>query len=314
MNLKLLLHEYYAKNKTFPPLIYLSKAMHINLKKVEGLCNEYVKRGILKKVGNEFYFNLISAPSQSFPIQENTPKQEISFDIVRYVMGVIAIIAMVFSSYYTALWLNNFIHIVPAWVCACTIVFYASFSIQAATHNKSRVKYLLRGTAIIAILFSMISTIGGQYRNDSEKKQDNTDQAKISGLDLLKAEEKSLVESMESIKQELDDNARLLSQFKKNELESKEYKNIFWKGYTLRNMREKTGDSLRLKREEIREYTLKENISITKIEGNTFYSWIATFLPFNPSTIEFYLYLFPALFFDVISPLGLYVFLKKKEN
>lgn len=193
------------------------------------------------------------------------------------------------------------------------MIFYASFAFQAALIVE-KIKWPFRVTAIIVILFSMISTIGGQHRSDTDKIEALETKKKMETLDLLKAEELQLTESLESTKAELDDNTKSLRQFKKEEMESKEYKNLFWKSYTLREARKKYETELKGKREEIKKYMAKEEITQAEKTEDTFYSWLAKFLPFGASFLEFCLYLFPALFFDIISPLGLHVALNIKKE
>jgi hypothetical protein len=158
-------------------------------------------------------------------------------------------------------------------------------------------------------VFSIVSTIAGQYRNDLTKQEESSEQAKGQALALLQAEERSLVETIESTKRELDDNTHLLNQFGKDDTESKAYKDIFWKSYSLRKIRDGYVTQLADKRAEIRAYVARTGA--TQVEQNTFYTWIATLIPLNPTSIEFYLYLIPAVFWDIMAPLGLHIFLKQ---
>jgi hypothetical protein len=315
--LKLVLFDYHQKYKAFPSISYISKELRQNEKTVIKLLDEMTRLNQIRKVGGNYYFIHSETVPQVIVKKEIEEKKEPdnkqSKIIVRVVMGAISFVSICVSSYYSAEWFHNFLPYVSSWICALTIVFYGSFAPQAAMIlKKGWVKIPLWITALIVICFSIISTLAGQYRQDVEKNQSVIAETKQEKLILLRSEEKSISDSLQSTKEEIDLNTKQLGQFSKKEMKSDDYKNLFWKSYTLRELRKKYEQQLTDKRKEISEYMAKEGVTEVK-QRNDFYGWVAEVLPFNPSTIEFWLYLFSAIFWDVLAPLGLHVALKKED-
>ena len=93
------------------------------------------------------------------------------------------------------------------------------------------------------------------------------------------------------------------------------YRIQFWKLYRLKKSRinyEKKIENIRI---QIKKYLATKKIKHI-IKKQSFYIWIASFLPFKAIQIEFCLYMFPAIFVDIIAPLGMMIFLtmKGKQN
>jgi hypothetical protein len=316
--LKLVLFDYHQKYKAFPSISYISKELRQNEKVVIRLLDEMTRLNQIRKVGGNYYFIHSETVPQVVVKREIEEKKEPinkqSKLIIQIAMAAISIVSIGVSAYYTAEWFHNFLPYISSWICALTIVFYGSFAPQAAMIlKKGFVKIPLWITAIIVICFSITSTLAGQYRQDTEKNQKVVSETKQEKLTLLKSEEKSISDSLNSTKEEVDLNTKQLGQFSKKEMKSDDYKNLFWKSYTLRELRKKYEQQLTDKRKEISEYMAKEGVTEVK-QRNDFYSWVAEVLPFNPSTIEFWLYLFAAMFFDIMAPLGLHIALKREDK
>lgn len=278
--------------------------MH-NLRKA-GVVNLTVNKGFIERVNSE-----LTAP-QAVKEPVNFESARLTPFIVRIVMGAIGMGAVGMSTYYTSIWFGKLLWLPIAILCAATIVLYISFALEASHSMKGFLKWMLRVTALMMMVFSMVSTIAGQYKSDTDKKEAVNEQANAQALSLLQVEERSLEETLASTKQELDDNTVLLGQFGKDDLESKAYKDLFWKSYSLRKIRDDTANKLEKKRSEIRAFT--QQTGTTQVVQNTFYTWIASWLPLSPTMLEFWLYLFPALFYDIMAPLGLHIALKREAR
>lgn len=345
------LFAYKRKNGKYPSPKQIAIALDISIDDVKQAFHDLRRDGVIRvypgedgKVSSYYIPSDIAARAE---IHQPEPKKEVTPEVKQtskmmtvIVIGVIAIMtliavgAMAVSTYFSLQWTSTFL---PGWVAVILsggIVIYIAFAPEGAlllyetsapdAKGKKHIPgigKLLLITALLALFFSMSMTIIGQFNRNTEliekkSKESKTQNESFETLEVLKKSEKDFEKSKKYAETDLETAQREKLSFETN---SKERKNIEWKITTLK--------------QDIKKYEtkLEENRNAqTALIGSgakkdtkryNFYEWFSeTFGP--PSGIvEFILYLIPAFFCDVISPLGISLsiylsirFFKRKEN
>jgi hypothetical protein len=225
------------------------------------------------------------------------------------VAGLIGISAITFalSVYFTGLWFTSMFDLYIAGAISVAMVSYMVLSPQAAFFVKGFVKIPLWATFGIALVFSMGSTIAGQY-NKLTEAVDVSEVNDRATVDLLRAEERDLLASIEVDRGQQAFHQRTLeqlSQTAEDRMENWQYIN------TERNMVNELGFEIEQKqnriseiREELREELSRGSVGATE-ERVDFYSWLAGLLGLDRNTVEFWVSALPAVFIDIIAALSL---------
>lgn len=216
-------------------------------------------------------------------------------------------LTFVLSVYFTSLWFSTMFNLFIAGAISVSMVLYMVLSPQAGEHVKGFVKFPLWATFIIALVFSMGSTVAGQYN----KLTENVDMAQVTDrayLDLLRKQEADLETAIAA-----DLESQRAYQDSVERLSATEESRIANSGYirTERNMVNilaatitKNREALAGVRQSITEELLTGNVGVTE-ERADFYSWMAELFNVDRATMEFVIAAFPAVFIDIIAALSL---------
>lgn len=260
---------------------------------------------------------------------------DVPLGLIKIIMFFIGIGAAYLSIWYTGKWMLEFLHPFLAYMLSTIMVVFSVIVFEVMIilwKNRQMLTIFILGLLwIIVLLFSMISTIAGQYNQRITNKNKNlVENANIiidkKGYDLLLEEEKEIKNSIEDKKIELQPFQNIMENFKTFEDREKD-KWLYWDTYEkikkINSDIEKLRIDLKNKRTEIKQYykekeTEQEIIGATKetqIENKSFYEWIAEILKAEVRFIEFWMSIFPAIFIDIIAPLALAIsmFLKRKR-
>lgn len=288
------------------------------------------------QVGKEKLKNL-KVPEKKLKVYKPETKKTTINKIVDYliitIMFAVSSAAIVLSIYYSRFWLLNFLNVFLASILATTMILYATFAPQASMHfwNQKRFVafFLISFTGLIVLLFSIVSTVAGQYNVRMSKviiedTQNIQSSKSLAELDLLKADEATIITGIERVTKEVDINRALLAQFTKEDMYKEEFKNgrkvsnqyqmQLWKLGNLQAKITEYEDELKAKRQEIKDYLQKSDTLIEEKKEVNFYTWLAGFFNWPAKYIEFFLYMFPAVFIDIISPLGMFAALSYRRK
>lgn len=298
--------EYYKTYKRFPRQGWISTESGVPLKDLKLILEELLVDGFLERYGTTYILNRNFVYNKK-EIKETKTVNNINEIIIKVVMGIVSLSAVVISIYYSRFWLLEFLEPVKATLLSCTMIFYAVIAPEGALFLIQNKHYMLGGvvifTAVIVLIFSILSTVAGQYNVRSMEIQNTTSVKKnLYQLELLKKQETELVNSVNRLQKDFDLTQKLLSEYKKEDINSKEYTTQFWKNYRIKKDIEKVQDKLDAKREEIINYLDTEETVVEERED--FYTWISELLKVDSKIVEFWLSLFPAVFVDVIAPIG----------
>ena len=232
---------------------------------------------------------------KDFYTKSATPKKEITIhDIIRVALFVISAGAAIMSIYYSCLWFLERLPFLMALVSAVIMVGYGVlFPEVIADIGHKPVSYIIGFTGIVVILFSMMSTVAGQY---NQRKVNLEASGASLRLSELRRQEKTLEGSIASLEAQIE----AISQ---EESESKLY------------MMRITQEKLDANVEALGAVRLQilEEVDIQGKSRQDFYTWAGSVVGSSPDSFEFWMSLFPALFFDIIAPLGLLVALRKRD-
>jgi len=258
--------------------------------------------------------------------------------IVQFMMGVIGSGAAVISVYYTTVWLFEFLPWAFALLLSTIMVGFAIAAFEtiillmSGQVTESRIAKIVMSVGflilfIIVSLFSIMSTVAGQYNKYvanlriETKKGDSSSNANYI---LLKEEKSDLRTRLTGYRKQANNFSQILSGMTKvKDLEEKSsiWKNTQYRLYLANKNIKHIGNRLnQIRREE--KILIKKGqesgsilvgVSTEKTIPN-FYGWLSSIFKIGTDKIQFIMSLFPAIFVDVISPvgIGLALFLRNK--
>lgn len=240
------------------------------------------------------------------PAKEEKPSGGI---IVALVVGllIISVLTFILSVYFTSLWFQTMFSFFISGAISVSMVSYMVLSPQAALFVKGFVKAPLWATFAIALVFSMGSTVAGQYN----KLTENVDVEVVNDrayLELLERQEHDLVSRIEE-----EVTQQRAYQDSVERLSATEESRIANSGYirTERNMFNTLAASINGNRERLAEVRAKieaellSGTSATVEQRADFFSWMAGIFNVERSMMEFMIAAFPAVFIDIIAALSL---------
>ncbi len=279
---ELIMNYYNHYNKT-PSVGWLMKKTNLTKEEVKDIFLELEKEKFLIK----------NQKNHKYLYQNQNNKNNIKFEqdkflilFIKIVMLIVGTICTFISSYYTFLWLKDFLINIYAFLLSFAIVSFSVFifeTIIILRKNKQKIYYVLFILWLIVVVFSMVSTIAGQYNMRVEKWNKIVEQESNN----IEIEIENKIEELEKQKDFIN------SQIKEKNNEKEIYFNLL-----------KQFDDL------------ENQISVYKTKRNKdFYSWIGSVFKIDSEVFEFWFSLFPALFIDIISPIAfaIFMFLNKKE-
>lgn len=281
---------------------------------------------ILKDEGKVVYVNNVYTGVVA-PIKKRVKKSKrVSHNpyitIIRLFLGLIGFAATVLSIRYTAIFLLEVLPVFWAWYLSSIMVLFSvlAFQIIVVFYRKKRLTLAITcGTLwVIVMLYSMGSTVIGQYNARKETFSRNSvayelvDVAK-SKEEIYVQEERLLLDRLDARKQDLARYNKLISAYdtvEKRDADRRSYNSLATaiaqanteiKGIVVEI------SELRSKRIEIVGDIVKE------APAPNFYEWIASLFMWNPAMVEFLISIIPAIWIDIIAPLGvaLGIFLKE---
>ena len=248
--------------------------------------------------------------------RETAERKVSAVPALRVALYVVSGFTFILSVYFTGLWFNSMFRPVIAYLISLSMVIYMVLSPTVARFTKGFVKVPLYISFTIALVFSMGSTVAGQY-NKLSKAVDIVDTNNRALYAILEAEESEKVSLIEEMKQEKAihlSTIQMLSTSEEARIEN-------WQSIaTERNKIEQY--NLRIQQEEALLEGVRGNLKIELENGNTgetevrvdFYTWIASLRNWSRSGVEFWISVLPAVFIDIISALclNLALFIRQK--
>lgn len=327
-----LLNEYHNKYNCFPIKKYMCEMLKIDNTQLSMLLYELEKEEIIKKYNNKYFLNKKSEIKKEEDKLEKQVNKNINTKIIfnpifliKILMVIISISATIISIYYSWFWLSNYLNMFFSILLACTMIIYDVIAVQFLIFVKSNIlKSFIIFTVGVVILFSMVSTIAGQYNSriiNAEKEIEESIEITHDRLiyENMKIQEKELINEIEIKIQERISFQKILASIDTVE-KRKEDSPVFWDAKNNLKIIEDNLKENRKKLEDIRlkinEYlsTTKEVGAIEKEENKSFYVWVSSIFGVSIDIIEFWLSLFPALFIDIIAPFGLMLALRNARN
>ncbi len=331
-NMFIVLKDYYKKYEQFPQFDYIEFHTGFERHEIISLLRELEDKGMVKR-------KYAKRTIPETKLQTETTLQEKTVQTVSTIMNkipkkvninillffkVIAVIvgsiASFLSVYFTYLWLKYTLNDVFSFLLSFSMILFSIIAFQAIILFKTRKKYFLVGLFfvlwVIVLLFSMSSTVAGQYnkllQTKIEKQKNNIeDNNKILLYNEYEEKIKELKIDLESVRKEREKLQEFLNECKMN---SKEYKDLNYRIY-LKNTRIDylRGHIQKMKNKKIE--LLQNDVKLNVVKDVSFFDWVSSILNINTNIIQFWLSLFPAVFIDIVAPLSfaLVMFLKKEN-
>ena len=275
--------------------------------------------------------------------QESTYQENLIVDdgltikSIRVIMGVIGIGAAAISIYYTAIWLFEFL---PFFFAILLSTIMVGFSISAfevivlifsgnilkSKYTKWSVSVMFSILWIIVSTFSIISTVAGQYNKYVSGLQEQTRNGVSTGIaswGIIQERKRELQMRLSEYREQVSSLNKIISGL--SNLEQRQENSGIWRETQYRLSKankemNKISDELekvRIEEKKQLEESRQHGVSLTINEGNglpDFYGWFAKVVNVHKDRAQFLMSLFPAIFVDIISPIGIAIalFLRKR--
>jgi hypothetical protein len=250
---------------------------------------------------------LVEASGIKSSVQAHVRKRITHVSALKIGLFIVSGFTFILSVYFTSLWFRSMFSPIIAGLISVSMVTYMVLSPQVSRYITGAVKAPVYISFVIAMVFSMGSTVAGQYGKLTEN------------IDMVVVEDRSIYEMLLKEEAELQNKLEILQSEKDFHME------------TLRNLSVTAEDRMEnysyigTERRKVEEY----NTSITEQEkvlqeirnslreeiqaGNTgiiaeeddFFTWISGILHADRQMVQFWVYTLPAVFIDVIAALCL---------
>jgi hypothetical protein len=324
--IKRIIKNYNKIKGEFPKIDWLVKRTGLKHWQVIMILGDLQKQGFLKVVDNRYMYKKKIE-------KKKEEKRDLSILIIRAVMGAIGIFATFMSVYFSVLWLYEYLEPYLAIILGLSMVLFSVFAFESIIifyNNKQPFLIVLYSIIwLIVIGFSITSTIGVLHNNQIHDEEifveENKEETyKNMEWQMYISQEDELLKLISDKDRELEIVNQILSDF--DNLEIREEKENEWlSSLTTKRKAEEKIQNYRDELRKIREdklLFLEENkqktgvIEETKIkQEKSFYVMLNKITGIESRYIRFWLYVIPAVFVDLIAPLGLAIalFLRRKE-
>jgi hypothetical protein len=335
--------QYKNKWQSFPTISYLAHSFGLQQKEIENYLFELSKYGLIFKKDNKYIIkeninppgavkkeSNIEAEIKSFKkpelVKEIMRKKinKNSFNIIKNIFFKLlvvfpVIIGVYLSIFFTKLWFDDMFDWFPALCVSLFIVFSSLVSFQIFTmmkKKKNKIKYIFIFLWIIVITFSISTGVNGQLNLELNKKiknQENetVDKSKILLYENYEKRINDLKIDIESVRKERDNLQISLTKIDYVD-NKKQYLDVNWlistKDKKIKKLKTELNDF-----ENKKEQLLKQNIKLNVAEKTDFFEWLESIFKIKADIFRLVLYLFLAIFADVIPPMFFSIVLFYKE-
>jgi hypothetical protein len=315
-NMKKILIIFFQKHNKMPGLSYLKNKTGLNKRTIYSILSYLKKKKFLLVKNRKIKIN-----SKFFQIkkQERKTIQKQTFDwmtFLKYVLLVIGIGATYMSIYYSDRWLSEFLSPFRSLLLATIMVAFAVSAFELIVFFYRGKRFFLVGTFsvlwFIVTIFSMTSTVAGQYNVRIEKinqmyKHENILSEEANKKEEYQEQKEEYQQKMKILKADIKTLQNILA--KENVQENKKQYNTFrWRYQHAKKELNNTIKSLKKLREN------KQYKNINK-RAPDFYIWMSNIITASPDMIQFWLSVFPAIFIDLIAPISFaIVMFVRREN
>lgn len=236
--------------------------------------------------------------------------------IIRVIMGFVGIGALFCSIYFTGEYFRETFHVFWSYLFSVIMVLFSVGSIETVIllwkqNILKRYKVILCSTILIlwliVIVFSMTTTVIGQFnkREALTTKQNKVDPVEIE-LNNLNSDKRTIEIDIKLQRKQLN---VVIGQYEKKE-----------DTYSQRKLNEQITE-IKKEMRKLTTYLENQNSIINKFvkendirpQKRNFYIWLSSFTNANPDMLQFVISIFAAVFFDVISAMGVSLALFLKE-
>lgn len=231
-----------------------------------------------------------------------------SSKIIPLSLFILSGVTYILSLYFTGLWFKQMFNNFIAYSISFSMVTYMVISPSLL---RKGYRVIIGSTFFIALIFSMGSTIAGQY-NMTIVNNESSDTNNTLVFQSLKSEEQEILSYIEELKSDKEVHSNTIIKLSEDRIKNQVY---------IKTERNKISEYN--KKIEVQKQLLKDNRAeqgsllgegVKTLSEVDFYSMLAELLDMNKENIRFIIQCLPAIFIDVISALCFNLGLKELKN
>jgi len=318
----------YKTSGKFPKIAELSVMVQQPTYKVTEILRDFVKEGFLVRVGNWYRFPaqqeiMKPEPKIIIPIEPERHKpprahvSKVTTQTIRWSLGLVGLGMVLISSYYTEVWMVNYVPEVLAWLFAILIVGFSVMAFETAIYFHGQqmkgVSFAFFFLWVVVVLFSVGSTVAGQYNKIIKDQATETQRNEITtGNTLfynLKDADRIRLQSIIAKKQTRQGQVLELLAPYDNQPQDDAYTKLQAEYNRIERDIKSLSDEYKVVLNDIQKLVKDDPALLSKRETPNFFNWLATVFHTDAKTIQFWMYLMPAVLIDLLAPIGIAVFL-----
>jgi hypothetical protein len=312
---------YWRENKRLPSIESVARWLNISQAAGKACMDHLVESGLLKIDNGRYAPNdiqsLMSEPSSRPPVTKEAIVKPIGDKVamvgkkaprvIQWTMGCVAIVDALVSWSFGRAYAEEFLPTWQAWLMAAAVVGYVAAAPEAAIEawraGQRMVPVVLIVAYIPVILFSSTAIIAGQYNKRSAEMQ-TTESIESSKNNAEHEALKAIEKDIRATIVRLNEDAKIIKDgASRLDPKSWEYRTEMWR-------LQKVNDEIAKNEKDLQEVSKKILTGAVAISGQkreNFFTWVGRSTGWPSNLIEFFLSIAPAIFCDLIAPLGLMV-------
>lgn len=321
------IRQYFRKHNKFPELKDMSENTKIPRDKLISVLRELETAGKIKRNYSQYKVDAdqiktvqekVKEKIRDIKLPENTNINGLL--VFKIITVIIGIIAAYMSVYFTLQWFAVMLNAFHAVLLSIAIVGFSIISFEAVVIFNRLKKYFVSVIFsilwVIVVVFSMSSTIAGQYnkymKQDIQQTESNTGNRNVR---LLYDNYNNRIADLKiDIESKLKERSKLLEMLEKTEdVQSRDYKDINYRIYLKDSQIKKIRNDINDIQRKI-DKILQNNNNVSNSEKPDFFEWLSDIFGISSTLIQFWLNLFPAVFIDIVAPLSFVVILLLNEK
>lgn len=303
--------DYHRRHRAIPTKGLICHETRLTLDEVNTALQALVSEGYLTRYQDKVLLKPTSVTPVASARAVKTPINLTA--VVRWVMAAVSAVAVVISAGYSYVWVSQFLDPIRAMLLSAAVVVYVTFAPEGAgltwrvgTAGSRVMSVLLLLTGVAALVFSMSMTVIGQYNIMSDRLQ----AAAEATVGVTKGTDKLALLRAEVVTQE-----RAVAGLEADLAAAQESPDDVARLNRLQNMLYHARSRLTAARQAVLSYLNTADAAVeAQVRREDVYTYLGKLLVMSPASVEFILYLIPAVFMDIIAPLGMFVALGLKRN
>jgi hypothetical protein len=237
--------------------------------------------------------------------------------IIKWSFGVIGVAMALLSAYYSQAWMAGFLPGILSWVFSGSIILFSIMSLEISIlfgmEGKKALAWVFRVLFLMTVIFSVSAAMAGQYNKAIQSQQEQIQSSQGTRADKvlydLQVNDRDRVMAVLQEKGTRGKQLLGIMDQSSGDTDSKAYKDARWELSTINKEVARLTAEHKGVQAQIEKLVRENPALLSTIQTTGFYDWIAETTSSTVGWVQFLMYLLPAIFIDLLAPVGVAIFL-----